>query len=180
MASYRVAKRYALALLESAEEGNLIEEITRDVGLVRKTLEENRELRIALGSPVVQKEKKKNILTELFENKVHEVTLKFLDLVLEKDREKELPEITEQFLRLVDEKRGVVRLEVSSAVPFSEEQQERLRGHLENFTGKRVIPRFRIDPSILGGFVVRLDDQIIDASVARQLELLRARFTEKV
>lgn len=180
MSNYRVARRYALAFLRSAEDKHQLEETTKDVELIRSAVLQNRELRLMLASPIVQKEKKKSIVGELFGRRVGSITLKFLQLVIEKDREKELPNILEQFLKLVDEKRGIVRVEVTAAVEFTEKQKKLLRERLETYTGKTVVPSFRFDRSILGGFVVRLDDRIIDASVVRQLDLLREKLVEKV
>ena len=178
MSNYRVARRYATALLQSAEQENELDETARDVELVENTLSQNRELRVILASPVVQKEKKKRILTDLFEKKVGPLTLRFLELLTEKDRESDLLEILGQFNNLVDEKRGILRVEVTSAVPLTDEEGKRLKKKLESYTGKKVISRFKLDPHVLGGFVVRLDDRVIDASLAHQIELLRVKFLE--
>ncbi len=178
MSNYRVARRYSTALLQSAEEERRLEETARDVELIENTLKQNRELRLILASPIVQKEKKKQILPALFEKKVGLLTLRFLDLVVEKDREGDLIEILEQFNTLLDQKRGILRVEVTSAIPLTDEEGNRLRKKLESYTGKKVIPRFNLSPDVLGGFVVRLDDRVIDASLAHQIEVLREKFLE--
>jgi F-type H+-transporting ATPase subunit delta len=178
MSNYRVARRYATALLESAEEEHRLDETAKDVELIENTLRQNRELRLVLGNPVVQKEKKRQILRDLFEKKAGPLTLKFLDLLTEKDREGDLLEILVQFSHLLDEKRGIVRVEVTSAVPLTDEQGNLLKKKLEFYTGRKVIPRFHLDPKVLGGFVVRLEDRVIDASIAHQIDLLREKFLE--
>jgi F-type H+-transporting ATPase subunit delta len=176
MANYRVAHRYGTALLQSAEEEHLLEQTAVDVEMIAQTVRASRELRLALASPVVEKAKKKRILDELFGRKLTPVTARFLDLLTEKDREGQLLDILDEFLHLLDERRGILRVEVTSAVDLTEAEKTRLRSHLETHTGKSIIPTFRRDPTILGGFIVRLDDSVMDASLTHQLNLLRERF----
>jgi F-type H+-transporting ATPase subunit delta len=93
-----------------------------------------------------------------------------------KSRENALPAIIEQFGLLVDEKLGIVRVEVSSVVAFDKKQQKRLVGQLEQYVSRTVKAQFSLDNRLQGGFVARLGDTVIDASIKRQLELLRNRF----
>jgi F-type H+-transporting ATPase subunit delta len=176
MASYRVAHRYGTALLQSAEEKHLLEQTALDAEMIAETVRASRELRLALASPVIEKAKKKRILDELFGKRLTPVTARFLDLLTEKDREGQLLDILDEFLHLLDERRGLLRVEVTSAVELTEAEKIRLRSHLETHTGKSIIPTFRRDPTILGGFIVRVDDRVIDASLTHQLTLLRERF----
>ena len=127
---------------------------------------------------MIDKETKKRVLGEIFGKRIGPIMLRFLNLLTEKNREGDLLAIIEQFTRLLDEKRGIVRVEVTSAVQLTETESNRLKEHLERYTGKKVVPSFRLDPTVLGGFVVRLDDRIMDATLAHQLDLLRERFLE--
>jgi F-type H+-transporting ATPase subunit delta len=179
MSNYRVAYRYGTALLLSAEEEHQLEQTAHDAEMIAKTVRENRELRLLLASPIIVKEKKKQVLDRVFEKRVGEVMVRFLNLLTEKDREGELLDILEQFLHLFDEKRGILRVEVTSAVDLTEKERDQLRSRLESYTGKTIAPSFRRDPTLLGGFIVRLDDRVIDASLAHQLTLLRGKFLEE-
>ena len=179
MSNYRVAHRYGIALLQSAEEEHQLEQTARDVEMIAKTVRENRELRVFLASPIIVKEKKKQVLDGLFEKRVGEVMVRFLNLLTEKDREGQILDILEQFLHLFDEKRGILRVEVTSAVDLTENERDQLRTQLESYTEKTVVPNFRRDLTLLGGFIVRLDDRVIDASLAHQLTLLREKFLEE-
>jgi F-type H+-transporting ATPase subunit delta len=176
VSNYRVAYRYGTALFQCAEEERLLEQTASDAEMIAKTVREHRELRLLLASPIIVKEKKKRVLDELFEKRVGKVMVRFLNLLTEKDREGQLLDILEQFLHLLDEKRGILRVAVASAVDLTETERDRLKSWLEGYTGKTVVPNFRRDPTILGGFIVRLDDRVIDASLAHQLTLLRERF----
>jgi len=178
MSNYRVAYRYGTALLQSAEKEHLLEQTASDAEMIAKTVRENRELRLFFASPIIEKEKKKQVLDELFGKRVGRVMARFLNLLTEKDREGQLLDIVEQFLHLFDEKRGILRVEVASAVDLTETERDRLKSRLESYTGKTVVPGFRRDPALLGGFVVRLDDRVIDASLVHQLSLLREKFLE--
>jgi F-type H+-transporting ATPase subunit delta len=176
MGNYRVAHRYGTALLQSAEEEHLLEQTALDAEMIAETVRASRELRLALASPVVEKGKKKRILDELFGKRLTPVTARFLDLLTEKDREGQLLDILDEFLHLLDERRGVLRVEVTSAVDLTEAEKAQLSKDLETRTGKSIVPTFRRDPTIIGGFIVRLDDSVIDASLTHQLTLLRERF----
>jgi F-type H+-transporting ATPase subunit delta len=178
MSNYRVAYRYGTALLQSAEEEHLLEQTASDAKMIAETVRANRELRLLLASPIIVKQKKKRVLDELFEKRIGRVMLRFLNLLTEKDREGELLDILEQFLHLLDEKRGILRVEVASAVDLTETERDQLKRRLESYTGKTLVPGFRRDPTLLGGFVVRLDDKVIDATLAHQLSLLREKFLE--
>jgi F-type H+-transporting ATPase subunit delta len=179
MSNYRVAYRYGTALLQSAEEEHLLEQTARDAEMIAKTVRESRDLRLLLASPVIVKEKKKRVIDGLFEKRVGEVMVRFLNLLTEKDREGQLIDILEEFLHLFDEKRGILRVEVTSAVDLTMKERDQLRNQLESYTGKTVVPGFRRDPALLGGFIVRLDDRVIDASLAHQLTLLREKLLEE-
>jgi F-type H+-transporting ATPase subunit delta len=104
--------------------------------------------------------------------------MKFIDLVVAKQREKHLPEIIEQFALLRDEKMGIVSIDVTSAVEFTPSQEKDLNNELERYTKKKVRVRLTVDRAIKAGLVVRIGDTVLDASMRRQLELLKARFLE--
>ena len=104
--------------------------------------------------------------------------MKFIDLVVAKQREKHLPEIIEQFSLLRDEKMGIVSIDVTSAVEFTPSQEKDLGRELERYTKKKVRVRITVDRAIRAGLVVRIGDTVLDASMRRQLELLKARFLE--
>jgi F-type H+-transporting ATPase subunit delta len=176
MTHFRVARRYARALLTLAEESGRIEKISGDMETIRKAIRASRELELFLVNPVVHAEKKQRILREIFGKKINSLTLQFLMLVTGKGRENALPAIIEQFGLLVDEKLGIVRVEVSSVVAFDKKQQKKLIGQLEQYVSRTVIAQFSLDNRLQGGFVARLGDTVIDASIKRQLELLRNRF----
>jgi len=124
----------------------------------------------------VRPARKEAIFREIFGSRVGKGTMDFLALVIAMQREMHLAEIAEQFALLRDTKTGAVGVSVVAAVALTAPQEQDLAGALGRATGKTVRLRLTVDPSIRGGLVVRVGDTVLDASVRRQLELLKARF----
>ena len=128
---------------------------------------------IVIESAVEDLEVKKKIFAELFEGKVHALSFHFLNLLLEKNRESLLPEIIRLFLAILDESRGIVRCQLLTACPFTDIQLASLKNRLDRIIGKNVVLEQSVDEQLLGGFVVRMDDRVIDNSIINQLSQLR-------
>jgi F-type H+-transporting ATPase subunit delta len=175
MKNQRVARRYAVALMEVTEEVKAVDSAALDLAMVGATIRGSRELQLLLASPVIPTVRKKRALKEIFGTRVGVLTMQILELLTTKGREGILPEVIEEFALLRDERAGVVTAEVTSAVDATKEQEEALRRRLEGSTGKTVRLRWRKDPAIRGGLVVRVGDTVLDASIRRQLERLRER-----
>jgi F-type H+-transporting ATPase subunit delta len=180
MSEYKAAYRYALALIGVAEEVKALDAVNKDLSYIEEMHRESSEFMSFLKSPVVNKEKKKSVFTELFRGKVNELTLKFILLLTTKDKEGILPEIIQQFYRLRDERLGILNVAVRTAVKFSDAQEKSLVNNLEQSTKKKIRLKYVIDKSIKGGFTVQHEDTVWDASVRHQLELLRLRFAEGI
>jgi F-type H+-transporting ATPase subunit delta len=180
MSEYKAAYRYALALIGVAEETKALDAVNKDLAYVEALHKESSEFMSFLKSPVVNKEKKKSVFTELLSNKVSDVTLKFILLMTSRDREGILPEIIQQFYRLRDERLGILNVTVRTASKFSETQERSLVNQLEQSTKKKIRLHFVMDPSLKGGFTVQHEDTVWDASVRHQLDVLRLRFAAGV
>jgi F-type H+-transporting ATPase subunit delta len=178
MSEFRAAHRYALAMISVAEETKALEKVNKEFEWLNALISQSHEFFIFLKSPVVNTEKKKRVLTEILQGKVSDLTMKFVVLLASKGREGLLPEITRQFFRLRDERLGILNVTAKTAVPFTGTQEKQLSDQLEHVTKKKIRMNYIIDPSLKGGFTVQHDDTVWDASVRRQLELLRERFTE--
>ncbi len=176
MSEYKISRRYATSLLESALEKNNLDSISIDVELIAAALRESPQLLRVISSPVVKPHVKLAILDEIFKTKVSSDTIKFVHFLVEKNRENLLADIIELFNGLKDEKLGIVNVDVKSSVPFSAKQTEDLKDKLEKYLNKKVRFNFRTDERMLGGFVVKIGDTVIDASMTHQLELLKRQF----
>ena len=173
MIGSRVTKRYAKALFEAAQESKQIDQIEKDLILVKEIIEKSKDFSIFLISPVIQSAEKRKIFAQLFGQKLQKLSLEFLNLLLDKGREKMLPTIIWNFLRLIDDSRGILRGQLFTAHNFSEKQVQSLKKQLDRITGKNVMLAEQVDPSLIGGFVVRLDDTVIDTSIKNQLVKMR-------
>lgn len=178
MGVYSITNRYATALLKQAEDTNQFEVVSNDLQMVYDTLESSKELRVALQSPVINDEKKKSILKELFGSKVSKETNNFLNFVVNKNREDILFEITGRFLELRDVKMNIIPAKVTTAVELSTEDKELFKGSLEEYSNKNVRISFDVNPDIIGGFLVQLKDKMLDGSILQQLNLLRKRLAK--
>ena len=177
MKNPRVARRYAKALMSVAEEQQSVDPVANDLAMMGETLAGSRELRSLLASPVIAESKKATVLKAIFGARVHAVTSGFVDLLVRKHREDVLQEMIEQYMALRDDLRGIMNVDVTSVHALEGNQEKLLAGDLAKRTGKSVRLHLKLDPAIKGGLVVRIGDTVLDASVRRQLERLRERFT---
>ncbi|GJQ21328.1 MAG: ATP synthase subunit delta [Bacteroidia bacterium] len=178
MRTYRVARRYAEALMTAAEEQKVLNEVAADLESLERLLKESREFGLFLRSPVITTEKKRAVLRELFQKRMSPLTANFLDLMAEKGREALLQDVLQQFFVLRDEQLGIVPVEIRTAVEMSEDQREKIRRKFEQITRKNVRLAFSLDKQVKGGFVARIGDTMFDASVRHQLEVLRKKFSQ--
>jgi len=178
MTNVRVARRYALALMDAAEGKQSIEEVTQDLATIGAVLRASREFRTFLSSPIVSPKKKWAVLTEMFGTRVGRDAMDFMELLVTKSREAVLADAIEQFNALRDEKLGIVNVSVTTAIAVTAQQERTLQHQLEDYTRKKVRVRWSLDAAIKGGLLVRIGDTVLDASIRHQLELLAERFLE--
>ena len=176
MKNLRAARRYAVALMDDVEGRREMDAVAADLAMIGSLLEKSRELRLFLVSPVVSAQKKVQVFDALLKKRVSDTTVMFVRLLISKHRGGLLPEIVEQFSVLRDVKLGVVQAEVQSAVGVTSSQRNTLQEQLNRYTRKKVNLRLAVAPELKGGLLIRIGDTVLDASVRRQLELLRDRF----
>ncbi len=179
MSNFVISTRYANALMDISEENKSFERVVQDMNLISNTLENSKELRNVLISPIIAPEKKTNILLEVFGTLIGDDVRNFLKFLVDKGRENVLYEIAKRFLNLSDEKIGRVKVDITSAVDLDESQKSKIKNKLEEMINKKVIPNYKIDNSIIGGFKARFNDTVIDATVQHQLELLKKKLFEQ-
>ncbi|MFO7273703.1 MAG: F0F1 ATP synthase subunit delta [Bacillota bacterium] len=175
MISHAVARRYARALFELAQEKGLLDQVSRELELVVQMFEANSFVRAFLNDQRISPSQKRAVLTDVFEGKISPLVLHFLYVVVQKRREPYLPAMYRAFQDLANEAMGIVEVEVRSAVPLAEETARNLEAKLSAKLGKRVKLRTQVAPELIGGLAVRVGDTLMDGSVRTRLRRLHER-----
>ncbi|MFC2133274.1 ATP synthase F1 subunit delta [Bacteroidota bacterium] len=179
MSAINITSRYAKALIELAEEKKSLEEVSKDIRLVYDTFSISKELKSVMASPVLRNDKKAEILKAIFQKNIKQDVMNFLLFVVDKRREEYLFAILKRYLELHDDKMGIVNANVSSPAVMNDAQIKKLSESLQKFTGKKVKINTKESKDLIGGFVVKIGDTVIDASVDHQLEMLKKKFLEE-
>lgn len=161
--------------MDIAAGAGLEDTVKKDFDFVKQTIRDSRELVSFLKSPVIQNRKKVPVLLEIFQGKLNDLTMNFIRLLVEKSREDIIPEIIEEFEKEYNYRKKVLPVEFISVVEMDEELKKKLIERMENLSGKKVLPEFRLDASLKGGFQIKVNDWFFDASVRHQLEKLHAQ-----
>ena len=168
-----LAGRYASALFDLARDERQIDAVSTSLETLRDTLERSPELKAVTSSPLIGRDSAgKAIAATAAALKLDPVTTNFLGVVARNGRLRQLPEIVRLFERLAAEHRGETTAEVTTSRPLDDDQVAALRASLGERAGNSVRIDARVDPSILGGIVVRLGSQMIDASIRTKLNTL--------
>jgi F-type H+-transporting ATPase subunit delta len=175
MSQSTVARRYATALYEEADATGVLDAVDDDVRMLRESLESNDELARFFKSPVIPAAKKDTVLQTLLGDRVAPLLVRFLRLLVQKDRETMTKAILDDYQTLRDEQRGIVDAHVTAARPLSDDNRETLTGVLEAQTGKTIRLHVHEDPDLIGGLVVRIGDYVFDGSVRNKLATLHDR-----
>ena len=169
-----VARRYAQALLELGVQEGKLDRIVADFETVAHAWTTSGELRQALENPLVPGETKRAVVRELSDQiGATPTTQNALLFLVGRHRLRVLPYLARALQDLADGREGVVRAEVTTAVPLSDAYYGRLQGRLERLTGKRIVLDRQIDPSLVAGVVTRIGDRVIDGSLRTRLDSLR-------
>lgn len=167
----KVAKRYASALFQAVSgDPDGIETASADLTVVEEMLANVPYLRAVMMQPLVSDERKRKVIGDAFESRLGAPTLNFLYLLIKKRREDVIDEIIAEYRRMADEAAGRVKAFVETKIALSDDQLKRLRGALEERTGKTVELYASLDDKMLGGMRVRIGDSIIDGSLSGRLE----------
>jgi len=173
-----VAGRYARALFIITERRKETVTALADLKSVRDLLAHGTSAATFLDSPQVRMPDKRKLLTQALEGRCARSVATFTDLLLRKKRLGLLPEITDLFEALVEEAQGIRRAHVVSAVPLPEAERARLHTTLESWTRSKVKLTTEVDPSLLGGALVRIGDRVIDRTVRTLLEAIGSQLYE--
>lgn len=176
-----IARNYAETLLALAQRhggDRTIDEYAAAIDEVAEILDREPLVREFLESPRVAIGAKKKALEASFSGRVPDLFLRFLLVVVEKRRQSVLQQIAEQYHLLVDDLRGLARAEIALAREPDDRLRAEIVASLERRLGKKVVPTFAVDPTLVGGIVIRSGGEILDGSLRRRVAGLRRRLLE--
>ncbi len=177
MASRGVAKRYAQAVFELAEESGTHEQWLADLSRLAAAVEDP----VVGGffmSPNVSHDRKRAAITELLPGDGRQLARNLAVMLTERRRIDSVPLLYEVFNDLVLESRGIAIANVTTAMEMTPEEAQVVRDGLRNVVGREVELRTSVDPEIIGGMVARIGDQLVDGSILSQLHRLRLQIAQ--
>ena len=173
MRDRKVASRYAEALLDTARDAGVLNNVADSFAGVLDAIKGNDALRIFMDSPQVRTEEKKELMSKVFGGKIEPVLLNFFHLLIDKNRIENTRDIGEVFADLVETENGFLRARVVTAITLPGDLSEALQGKLAALTGKKIILEKKTDPAVIGGVCVTLGDKILDGTIRTNLDLLK-------
>jgi len=180
MKNPKLSNRYAKALFDFAQEKGQIEEVYQDLALIKATLKGNSEMQAVLNSPVIPPAKKHTVFANVFQPLVSETTFLFLDVIIRKKREPALMTICDEFVKYYNDFHHIKTVKLTSAQPLSAELVENIRSLLAEKTQQTIQIEQVVQPDIIGGFRLKMDDYYLDASIIAKLNRLRNEFAHNV
>jgi F-type H+-transporting ATPase subunit delta len=178
MANFKAAERYARALYQMALEKGTVDLILADIQYFQRTLLENRSLANAIASPILSGSRKQSILVAVFGSSFQELTSLFFKLIVSKGRERELPSIATAFIQEDKLRKGIKDAKLVSAGHLSEDLRNALALKARMMAGGDIILEEKIDPSLIGGFVLSVQGLQLDESVKTKLTKLREQLVD--
>jgi len=174
--NHKIVKRYAKALLSLALEHDILEQTFVDMQLIAHTFSLDNELTVILQSPIIHHNKKQKILSRLFEGKIHPLIMRYILIISRKGRGSLLDGIAEQFAKEFKSFKGIEMVSVTTAEALDGPLREQVLATASRFTAKTIEFQEKVDPSIIGGFILDIGEKHLDASLKRKLLDLKRHF----
>lgn len=173
----KISVRYAKALFQAADEAKLLPQIMQDMDLLMRIYGLS-DFRAVLDSPIVKTSDKKNVTEKLFADKLSPLTMSFIKLMLSNKRENYLPHIARNFKSLYKKNQGILSAEIVVKESLNKSQTELFRNLLKKTFKAEIELEEKINPDILGGFILRVEDEQFDASVSSDLARIKRQLLE--
>jgi F-type H+-transporting ATPase subunit delta len=177
----RLSGRYAKSLIDLSQERNQLEAVYNDMLYLQAICKSNRDFVNLLRSPVIKADKKAQILRAVTAGKVSELTTIFNNLLVSKGREQDLPEIANAFIDMYNNIKGIHKVKLTTAEPVSEELKQSI---ISKIKGDTSIDHIELESvvrkELIGGFILEFDNNMVDASIIRDLKDIKKQFQENV
>lgn len=180
MSNIRVASRYAKSLIELSIENNVLEAVKGDFKTLLSIADENREVGLALESPIITYDKKFNILKLLLGKSANKLTIRFFDLVTRKKRSNALITTAKEFLRQYNAHKNIQVAEITTTLPLTEDLRKEIISIVLEISGLETVELVeKIDKDLIAGFVLKVGDNLWDDSISGKLRKARLKFAQR-
>ena len=181
MPNPRLATRYAKSLIGLAQERGELETVYKDMQFLQSICKSNRDFVNLLRSPVVKADKKEAIITIITKDRISKMTASFAKLLTDKGREEDLPEILNAFISQYNAIKGIQKVRLTTAVPVSDDLKKALLDKVKKSTGfDKVEMEAIVNENLIGGFILEYNNNLVDASILRDLKDISKQFQENV
>lgn len=181
MPNPRLAARYAKSLVDLATERGQLEAVYKDMLYLQAICKSNPDFVALLRSPVIKADKKQAILEAVTKINVSELTAAFNRLLISKGREENLPEIVAAFIDQYNGLKGIHKVKLTTAQPLGEDVKQQILGKIKSDTALQNIElETAVEDKLIGGFVLEFNNNLVDASIARDLRDIKKQFQQNI
>ncbi|HMU45505.1 MAG TPA: ATP synthase F1 subunit delta [Chitinophagaceae bacterium] len=177
MPNPRLAHRYAKSIIDLAIEKGQLEQVFADMNWLQDVCKSSREFVNLLRSPIIKSDTKRKIIQTVISGNISELTQRFIQLLITKNRESHLPEIIPAFIAGYKEYKNIHIIKLTTAAPVSDATRNALIEQVKKTAGfDKVEVEEKVNPDLIGGFVLQVGDKLVDASVAYDLKAIAKQF----
>lgn len=174
MLSPKLASRYAKSLFVLSKEKQQLDAVYNDMVLINDSIKGSKEFSLMLKSPIITSDKKEKIINLIFGGKLSEITSTFINLIVKKGREEHLAEVAVAFIDAYNKENHVAIATLTSAVELDKSSIDKIKNLLLSIDGNTSVQlETKVNPKLLGGFVLKYGDKLLDYSIQRKLHLIR-------
>ncbi len=181
MQNPRLATRYAKSLIELAVEQKQLEAVFADMQYIKALCKESRDFENVLRSPIIKADKKQAIVDNVIKNKITALTIAFIQLIIKKSRESFLPEIANAFIEQYHTIKNIHTVKLTTAVAIGDNVKKSIQQKIQQETAFQNIQiEEQVKEELLGGFMLEFNNNLVDASILRDLKDVKKQFMENI
>jgi len=176
----KITSRYAKALFDLALETNKLKIVKNDIDVIFKAVSELPNFKEFINSPIIRASKKQEILTNIFKQEVCDISLNFLNLIAHNRREMFLKLICLNFFTLYRKFMNIKQAEITTTRNIPNDFKNKIEEIIKNIYKSEVELEQKIDDSLIGGFIIKIDDKQLDASVSTKLNNIKKELQNSI
>ena len=175
----KISVRYAKALFQVAKEKAILDEVSADMELLFRASTEVDEFYDFLHNPVLPLSGKKAAIHKIFEDKLNPLTMNFLDLIIKNNRLSYIEGVARQYKDRYKEHKGIIEAVMTTVQPLDKSLKDRIIKLIGTKVEQKITLEEKLNPEILGGFILKIEDKQLDASVSTQLNTIKKELLRK-